>query len=94
MDFYFLWYQLTKVSGVKFEVGCCLDCLAGTVCLKWGALVLYIDGLVQDCSISSALAMEILQFCNKSSIYSLCRIFVNILTLRLFDVLPQPTSDK
>ena len=25
----------------------------------------YIDGLVQDCSISSALAMEILQFCAK-----------------------------
>ena len=27
-----------------------------------------IDGLVQDCSISSALAMEILQSCSKSSI--------------------------
>ena len=31
----------------------------------------HIDGLVQDCSISSALAMEILQFCNKPSIYCL-----------------------
>ena len=28
----------------------------------------YIDGLVQDCSISSALAMEILQYCTKLSI--------------------------
>ena len=28
----------------------------------------YIDGLVQDCSISSALALEILQFCTKPSI--------------------------
>ena len=28
----------------------------------------YIDGLVQDCSISSALAMEILQSCTKPSI--------------------------
>ena len=30
----------------------------------------YIDGLVQDCSIFSALAMEILQSCTKPSIYS------------------------
>ena len=30
---------------------------------------LYIDGLVHDCSNSSALAMELLQFCTKPSIY-------------------------
>ena len=30
---------------------------------------LYIDGLVQDCSNSSALAMELLQFCTKPSTY-------------------------
>ena len=29
----------------------------------------YIDGLVQDCSISSALAMELLQSCTKPSIF-------------------------
>ena len=29
----------------------------------------YIDGLVQDCSISSALAMEIVQSSTKPSIY-------------------------
>ena len=29
-----------------------------------------IDGLVQDCSISSALAIEILQFCTKPSVFS------------------------
>ena len=29
----------------------------------------YIDGLVQDCSNSSALAMELLHFCNKPSTY-------------------------
>ena len=33
--------------------------------------MVYIDGLVQDCSISSALAMEILQACTKISIYSI-----------------------
>ena len=33
--------------------------------------VVYTDGLVQDCSISSALAMEILQSCTKLSIPSL-----------------------
>ena len=32
--------------------------------------VAYVDGLVQDCSISSALAMEILQFCSKPSMWS------------------------
>ena len=30
----------------------------------------YIDGLVQDYSVSSALAMETLQFCPKTSIYA------------------------
>ena len=30
--------------------------------------IMYIDALVQDCSISSALAMEILQCCAKPSI--------------------------
>ena len=33
------------------------------------SLWLHIDGFVQDCSISSALAMEILQTCTKPSIY-------------------------
>ena len=33
-------------------------------------LRVHIDGLVQDCSISSALAMEILQSCIKPSIYT------------------------
>ena len=39
---------------------------------KWGlvAEVAHIDGLVQDYSISSALAMEILQSCIKPSIYN------------------------
>ena len=32
----------------------------------------YIDGLVQDCSISSALAMEILQSCTKPLIWITC----------------------
>ena len=34
-----------------------------------GIYLQYIDGLVQDCSISSALAMEKQQFCTKPSIY-------------------------
>ena len=32
---------------------------------KLDQLITYIDGFVQDCSISSALAMEILQSCTK-----------------------------
>ena len=38
------------------------------------SLSCYIDGLVQDCSISIALAMEILQSCTKPSICSTCII--------------------
>ena len=34
-------------------------------------LIKYINGLVQDCSISSALAVEILQSCTKPLIYSM-----------------------
>ena len=37
----------------------------------------HIDDLVQECSISSALAMEILQSCNKPSICGLCLLFIN-----------------
>ena len=32
----------------------------------------HIDGLVQDCSNSSALAVGLLQYCTKPSIYVLC----------------------
>ena len=35
---------------------------------SWVSYGVYVDGLVQDCSISSALAMEILQSCTKLSI--------------------------
>ena len=34
----------------------------------------YIDGLMQDCSISSALAMEILQSCTKPSIFGMIKM--------------------
>ena len=40
------------------------------------------DGLVHDCSISSTLTMEILQFCTKSSVYSL---WVHMVIERLCD---------
>ena len=49
-------------------------------------VVKHIDGLVQDCSNSSALAMELLQCCTKPSISSLLtpneRHFINILSIR------------
>ena len=41
----------------------------------------YIDGIVRDCSISSALAMDILQSCTKPSIYAdgFMRYFITVL---------------
>ena len=36
---------------------------------------MYIDGSVQDCSISSALAMEMLKFCTEPSIYKFTHIW-------------------
>ena len=46
---------------------------------KWDIenTIAYVDGSVQDCSISIANALEILQSCTKPSMY-LCRICVNI----------------
>ena len=43
--------------------------------MKWGRTLRilymgYIDGLVQDCSNSSALALELLQSCTKPSMYT------------------------
>ena len=38
-----------------------------------------IDGLVQDCSYSSALAVELLQFCTKPSKYILLNVIAGVL---------------
>ena len=43
--------------------------------------VTHIDGLVQDCSNSSALAMELLQSCTKSSIYKSPCLNVQIVSI-------------
>ena len=50
----------------------------------------YFDGLVQDCSISSALAMEILQSCTKPSILLslLNSVFPNIEDIRFENIAP------
>ena len=57
-----LWFSIKKwklsICFPRFEP----NLLHGTLA--------YIDGLAQDCSNSSALAMELLQSCAKSSIYS------------------------
>ena len=42
-----------------------------TYIISYIATQVHVDGLAQDCSISSALAMEILQFCTKPSMFSL-----------------------
>ena len=43
-------------------------------CMAWKNMTLHsaddIDGLVQDCSNSSALAMKLLQSCTKPSVFS------------------------
>ena len=38
--------------------------------IHYNEYISYINGLVQDCSNSSALAMELLQSCTKPSIYA------------------------
>ena len=59
-------------------------CIGG--CLNEDAVKLYIDGFVQNCSNSSALAMELLQSCTEPSIYT-C-IGINIMNIRLLSYLP------
>ena len=41
----------------------------------------YVDGLVHDCSISSALPMEILQFCTKPSMYILQTLVYHVVAV-------------
>ena len=55
----------------------------------------YIDGLVQDCSNSSALAMELLQSCTKPSIYTLIALDErrNVISLSILNP-REYTSDK
>ena len=52
--------------------------------MMWNTIYEYIDGLVQDCSNSSVLAMELLQSCTKPSmhtfIYIEWTVFVNVAT--------------
>ena len=48
-------------------------------CVSWDCMPFkYIDGLVQNCRISSALAMEIMQSCTKPSVRNLVCIYVCI----------------
>ena len=51
---------VTRCSFIAPTVLCCAKHIN---CLQ------YVDGLVQDCSNSSALAMELLQYCTKPSMY-------------------------
>ena len=61
----------------------------------WEVNKLYIDGLVQDCSISIALAMEILQSCTDSSIPDIDMIFSLMLLSNLaLPVMKQKHSRK
>ena len=53
------------MSGHEFQVYLCFSLIIA---------VLYIDALIQDCSTSSALTMEILQSCTKPPIYNMDQI--------------------
>ena len=55
-------------SSQRFStLNCCPNEIYCLVHVKY--IIVYIDGLVQDCSISSALAMEMLQSCTEPLIY-------------------------
>ena len=58
----------------------------------WAILMPYINGLVQDCSISTALAMEILQSCTKLSIYGTGNKGVNIVYVCYAKLTPRVNS--
>ena len=50
-------------------------------------LTRYIDGSEQDCSYSSALAMELLQSCTEPSIYSLYLLYGSVLYRDLWSLM-------
>ena len=54
---------------------------SGPLAWKNTSIQEYIDGSMQDCSISSALAMEILQPCPKSSIYHNVSINISLMAI-------------
>ena len=69
--------QYNAIAGWYRPYACCLEILMLhlEICklyrTLWSVIFdKYIHGLVQDCSISSVLALEILQSCTKPSIYS------------------------
>ena len=58
------------VSTLVHVMSCCLIASEPVFTYQsWGPAAVHFDGLVQDCSNSSALAMELLQSCTKPSIY-------------------------
>ena len=67
------WLKATDAlvkQGVRYFVAC-MGRVTVQVVLTLGLWHAYIDGLAQDCSKSSALAMELLQSCTKPSIYDM-----------------------
>ena len=60
---------LEKIACIiKEGIALYWQCASSVCTFGWWDSIQYIDGLVQDCSISIANAMEILQSCTKSSI--------------------------
>ena len=65
---YISWWFLVICSTIFVNIqSMCIDLECCFIVLS--AQVIYVDGLAQDCSISSALAMEIMQSCSKLSMY-------------------------
>ena len=68
----FLGFSITAtVFTVSWGLSLWRSSTCWNVCRIWLFMYTYIDGLVQDCSNSSALAMELLQSCTKPSLYAL-----------------------
>ena len=68
------WHPQVAKSGLMLGSRC-VDLFTKhsviTYIISYIATQVHVDGLAQDCSISSALAMEILQFCTEPSMCSL-----------------------
>ena len=89
---YWVWIRIHKWDSILHPQGQAMGCLLHEY-LRVSLWIGYTDGLVQDCSIPIANAMEILQSCTKPSInISLASCKIEITTLLAQGCQPFPVE--
>ena len=86
--------QVKRTAITQATISAITPCLAFVFESIHRSLMIHIDGLVQDCSNSTANALELLQSYTKPSIYALANWFISSSGTGLYHVLCQATCTK